>query len=155
MITWKEFPRLDTLEAIKPLLLAADKWAMPGPCSILLQNPSFASDQPLRLYWLGCHMRWDEVTKLASKFSCISQIFSSTFSSQNLASTDLLRLMEFHRTRRNLTMDYLEGDTLVSPDCDYNSGSIARTHQYHIFKWRFLEHMDHTPPGQSLAENFL
>src|SRR5882724_8177272 len=83
MITWKECPRLDTLEAIKPLLLAADKWAMPGPCSILLQNPSFASDQPLRLYWLGCHMRWDEVTKLASKFSCISQIYSSTSWSQS------------------------------------------------------------------------
>jgi len=107
MITAKELPRLDTLEAVEPLLLAADKWAMPGPTSImktLLRKTNiapFASNDPLRLYWLGCRLGWDELRKSASKICSITQIFSSPWS-QRLASTDLLRLLELHRTRRAL-----------------------------------------------------
>jgi len=156
MIMAKELPRLDTLEAIEPLLLAADKWAMPGPCSILkmllVLNPSIASDHPLRLYWLGCHLGWDELTKLASKFSCLSQIFSSPWS-QKLASTDLLRLMKLHWTRRNLTKAYLER---LGSNCPWSkkTGPI-HTKECHSFKWQLSQYVDIIPLGRPLEEKIL
>ena len=161
MVTGKECPQLDTLEVIEPLLLAAEKWDMPGPSSILkllLQHPSIVSEHPLRLYWLGCHLGWDGMTKLASKFSCNSHIYSSHFRSwlQRLASTDLIRLMEFHRNRRNMMRTYLEGGNLVSPDCPRGvHHCVTHTHAYQIFQWRFLEHMELVPPGRCISEDAL
>ena len=161
MVTGKECPQLDTLEVIEPLLLAAAKWGMPGPSSImkifLRHNPSIVSEHPLRFYWLGCHLGWDGVTKLASKLSCNSHIYSPNSRPwlQRLASTDLIRLMEFHRNRRDMMMKYLEGGNLVSPDCPKRMTSLTLTHAYQVFQWQFLEQMESVPPGCRIGEDVL
>ena len=160
MVTGKDCPRLESLEVIEPLLLAAEKWDMPGPSSILkillLQNPTIASTHAIRLYWLGSLLGWDEMMKLASKFSCNSHIYSpnSRLWLQKLASTDLIRLMEFHRNRRNMMQTYLEEGSLVSPDCP-EGHLLTQTHAYQVFQWRFLERMDLVPPGRRISENVL
>ncbi|KAF8507436.1 hypothetical protein JB92DRAFT_2735299 [Gautieria morchelliformis] len=53
IITGRQFPPLDTIEVIEPLALAAEKWQMPGPLSILrvllVRDKRFVNSNPMRL----------------------------------------------------------------------------------------------------------
>ncbi|KAF8503880.1 hypothetical protein JB92DRAFT_2539000, partial [Gautieria morchelliformis] len=108
MITGREIPSLDRLESIEALALAAEKWEMPGPLSIirmlLLRDKSFAVNSPIRLYWLGCRLRLPDLSNLASSYSCTSDIYYNPDLEpvlKALGAEDLLRLIKFHRQRRD------------------------------------------------------
>jgi hypothetical protein len=152
MITGREFPPLDTIENIESLVLAANKWEMPGPLSILkmvlLRDTSFAEKHPIRLYWLGCRLKWVALVQLAAKFSCNYDIYYHNVLDSVLDTLDpgdLLRLVRFHRGRRDRMREYFVGTGLTGTVCTHSA-------QYQDLCAKYLEYMDHNPPGKPLME---
>jgi len=80
IITSQELPSLKTIDELEPLLWAADKWDMPGPLSLfrllLIRDPSFARDHPIRLYKIGAQMEWKDLVSLAVRRSSYDDIFN-------------------------------------------------------------------------------
>ena len=152
MITGRELPPLDAIEAIEPLVLAAYKWEMPGPLSIsrmiLVRDTTFAQNHPIRIYLLGCRLKWAALVNLGAKYSCnydiyYHQVLDSVLESMDPA--DLLRLVRFHRRRLDCMRAYFDGNALAKRLCIYSP-------QYQSLRAKFLEYMDSNPLGKPLGE---
>ena len=151
MITGRELPPLDTIEAIEPLVLAAYKWEMPGPLSILkmtiIMDTTFAQNHPIRLYSLGCRLKWTALVNLGANYSCNDDIYYSQGSSvlDTMDSHDLLRLLIFHRRRRDCMRAYFDGSAWAKTVCIYSP-------QYQNLRDMVLDFMDSNSPGKPLEE---
>ena len=156
MITGREIPPLDTIEAIEPLVLAAYKWEMPGPLSILkmrlIRDTTFAQNHPIRLYSLGCRLKWGALVTLGAKYSCNNDIYYPQLEGRSVSETmdpgDLLRLVRFHRRRRDCMRAYFDGSALAKKVCIYSP-------QYQSLRGKFLEFMDNNYPEKPLGESTL
>ena len=155
MITGREIPPLDAIEAIEPLVLAAYKWEMPGPLSILkirlIRDTTFALKHPIRLYWLGCRLKWAALVTLGAKHSCNYDIYYPHEDRSVLETMDpgyLLRLVRFHRRRRDCMRAYFDGSALEKKVCIYSP-------QYQNLRGKFLEFMDSNSPGKPLGVSAL
>ena len=155
MITGRELPPLDTIEAIEPLVLAAHKWKMSGPLSILkmilVRDTTFAQNNPIRVYSLGCRLKWGALVTSGAKYSCnyhiyYHQVIESVLETMDPA--DLLRLVRFHRRRRDCMRAYFDGNALGKMVCIYSP-------QYQSLRAKFLEFMDNNSPGKPLGESAL
>ena len=151
MITGRELPSLDTIEAIEPLVLAAYKWEMPGPLSILkmtiIMDTTFAQNHPIRIYSLGCRLKWAALVNLGAKYSCNDDIYYSQGRSvlDAMDSDDLLRLVIFHRRRRDCMRAYFDGSAWAKMVCIYSP-------QYQNLRDMVLDFMDSNSAGRPLEE---
>jgi BTB/POZ domain len=159
MITGREFPPLDTIENVESLLLAANKWEMPGPLSILkmvlLRDTSFAEKHPIRLYWLGCRLKWVALVQLAARFSCNDDVYYHQVLDSVLETMDpgdLLRLVRFHRKRRDAMRNYLVGSSFRE-GCFSTRANI--TPNIKALCMVFFEFMDRNPPAKPLMDGAL
>jgi hypothetical protein len=99
--TWESYDEVDRI------LMAAEKWDTPGPIASIraaLTRPEFLSSDPLRLYVIASHFGWKEEAKLAStetlKLDLNDPQYADTLA--RLSSKDLMRLLNFHRKRRDM-----------------------------------------------------
>jgi hypothetical protein len=82
---------------------------------LLLRDKSFAVNSPIRLYWLGCRLRWPDLSNLASSYSRTSDIYYNPDLEpvlKALGAEDLLRLIKFHRQRRDCMRTYFNAGTI-------------------------------------------
>jgi len=128
IITSQELPSLKTIDEIEPLLWAADKWDMPGPLSLfrllLIRDPSFTREYPIRLYKIGAQMDWKDLVSLAVRRSSYDDIFNKPdlipiF--HEMGTHRLLPLVKLHNDRHRqfqtiLDDTFIPGTTISSED---------------------------------------
>ena len=155
MITAQGLPPLDTIDAIEPLVFAAEKWDMPGPLSILRRilrmDLSIVSKDPMSLYLLGCRLKWTDISDLASTYTRNADILYQPELMpvlKALDSEDLLRLMKFHRGRR----DYLQ---VIFDGPEYRRLICMHRSHYFDLRSRCLTFIDQNPPARPPSEAIL
>ena len=105
MSSGKPLPPLDTLEFIKELIHAAEKYDMPGALSILrlaISTPPFLDAYPIQVYGIACQWDWRDVAKAASAKTVGIDLFSldAVHELGSIETPHLTRLVLLHRKRR-------------------------------------------------------
>lgn len=155
-------PRLDSYDMIEVLLFAAEKYDMPGPPSIvraMVATPALLSD-PVRLFVLACRYGWNDVVQMASIQTLSLNIFDDKYlpSLEKLTSKSLLRLLGFHRGRREALRVRLNEPPFIHDGGDSSCSHCGSSVEYHA--WRELKHkmmteMDVRPLGDTIYEGGL
>ncbi|OSX66724.1 hypothetical protein POSPLADRAFT_1166688 [Postia placenta MAD-698-R-SB12] len=155
-------PSLDSYDVIEAILLAAEKYDMPGPMSIvraLIATPPFVAD-PLRLYVVTCRYGWADEARMASQHTLTLSLHEPEHRMQlmKLSPLALLSLFELHRGRREALRRRLDdppfvnagGDTLCS-----NCGNVVDYHTWRELKYAIILEMDVRPLGDTVCNKGL
>jgi len=108
-------PSISTLDVLKRLLKAADKYLLEGMMHSLrriLVSPIFVEKEPLRVYALACMYRYETEAKIASRHCLKTDIVHQAELYEELAmisGRDLLRLIKLHQTRATAILSILNG----------------------------------------------
>ncbi|GBE81318.1 hypothetical protein SCP_0310450 [Sparassis crispa] len=162
MICGLPIPRLDSYEAIEPILHAAEKYDMIGPMSIVravVMTPPLLAD-PLRLYAITCRYGWLDEAKLASQYTLILDLHAPEHRHTllKLGTLALLNLMELHRNRREALRRRLNEPPFVNDNgntlCSH-CGSVVDYHTWRELKYVIILEMDVRPLGDTVCNEGL
>lgn len=106
-------PRWNSVDEFEKVLGLAEKWDTPGPISTMrhsLNSKVFLEKHALRCYAIARHFGWDAEAKAASTQTLVLDLYDPIHTSiiDRMTSKDFLRLVEFHRRRRNLFRQLLD-----------------------------------------------
>lgn len=112
LMTGLPVPRWESLDDIERVLTIAEKWDTPGPISsvrYVFSAKHILERDPLRCYLLARHFGWDAESRLASTYTLALDLHSRVHAPtlDQLASVDLIRLLNLHRRRRDMFRDFL------------------------------------------------
>lgn len=102
-----------SLAELEKVLKLAEKWDTPGPISSLrlsLTAKQFLERHPLQCYAIARHFGWDAEAKICSTHTLVLDLFDASHTPiiNQMTSKDFLRLVEFHRKRRDLFRKLLD-----------------------------------------------
>lgn len=158
MISGLEVPKWACLDVLEDVLEAAQKYDMSGPASTIraiITTPLFL-DQPLRLYALAARSDWEEEAKFASRHTLDLSIHDKQHlpMMDHIPSAYLIRLIEFHRERRDQFQHFILQDSRcfgINKACTncgvpYKNGGLG-----HMAKCMVMS-MDMNPLGSELVD---
>ncbi|KAJ3519946.1 hypothetical protein NM688_g9228 [Phlebia brevispora] len=102
----QELPKLDSLSYIIDLLHAAEKYEMQGVISVMrlaIVSPTLLEKYPIRIYGIACQYGWQDEAKVASSRTIGLNLLSREVLPELalMKGSDLMRLMDLHRRRRD------------------------------------------------------
>jgi len=158
MICGLPIPKLDTYEAIEPILDAAEKYDMPGPLSViraLVMTPALLGD-PLRLYAIACRYGWHEEARAASQCTLVLDLHAPQHRPmlQKLRTDALLNLLELHHGRREALRCRLNDPPFVNDQGDATCSHCGNPVDYHTWrelKYAIILEMDVRPLGDTIC----
>ncbi|THH28623.1 hypothetical protein EUX98_g5567 [Antrodiella citrinella] len=162
LISGLPIPKLDSYDAVEPILYAAEKYDMPGPPSIirvLLSTSPFLSD-PLRLYSLCCRYGWNPEAQSASTLTLTLNLHTPAHRPTLLKLTTpaLLNLVELHHARRDSLRTRLNEPPFVNDtgeaSCSH-CGMVVKYHTWRELKYAIVSEMDARPMGDTVLEKGL
>ena len=151
-------PRLNSYDAIEPILHAAEKYDMAGPMSVIraiLATPPLLSD-PLRLYAVACRYGWEDEALMASRETLTLNLHAPEHrpTLQKLGTDALLALFALHRTRRETLRRRLDDPPFVNDSGETscsNCGSVVDYHTWRELKYVIIMEMDARPLGDTVC----
>ncbi|RDB18928.1 hypothetical protein Hypma_014379 [Hypsizygus marmoreus] len=159
LISGLETPKWESFDELEAVISLAEKWDAPGPLSIIrsaITAPVFLTE-PLRLYVLATRFGWDEEARLASTYTLTLALYDETHASQlqRLSPKDLMRLLGFHRRRRDDFKTFIDRDERFNAgnamDCFCSGcGEKIDNHTWRELKGRMFYEMDQRPLGDTL-----
>ncbi|KZS99754.1 uncharacterized protein LAESUDRAFT_732904 [Laetiporus sulphureus 93-53] len=158
MISGLPIPAFESYAVVEPLLLAAEKYDMPGPMSIvraLVMTPSFLAE-PLRLYAMACRYGWHDEARVASQKTLTIDLHAPEHRPTllKLRTPALLSLIELHHARREALRQRLNDPPFVNDDTDTfcsNCGEIVEYHTWRELKYVIILEMDVRPIGDTIC----
>ncbi|KAF8523739.1 hypothetical protein BU17DRAFT_63673 [Hysterangium stoloniferum] len=162
MISGMEIPPLDNFSDLEKVLLAAKKWEMPGPPSIIhrMVIPPVLLDDPVRFYALACRTGWNDAIAVAAAHTLdVDLQHEETLPIlRKMESNDVLKLIDLRTRRRDAILDFflaypISGCLSHLPHLDRPSAS---DHELSIqWQWKALIFtafiaMDRHPSGKTL-----
>jgi hypothetical protein len=162
LINAMEIPNLSSLDRIESLLHALEKYGTPGPMSIVRQLiilPIFLDAQPIRVYALCSRYGWLEQAGVASTstlaFDLLSVPASPTTSYlDRVDPKDLLRLLRFHRSRRDAFELLLEDLNIFSgSSIPYIApcGHVSDDTSWKTLKLFMVRELERKPNAETIA----
>ena len=159
------FPDIPDVDTAENVLIAADKYDMPGPVSLvrkLIMHPPLITTSPLRVYSLACQWQWEEETRIASTHTLTVDLCSDDCINQlqhcGMSSRDLAKLMVLHRKRRDIIRERLNDSRLFGanarPRCTQCHFELTHT-GWREFKNTVIADLEANPFGESWSTNDL
>jgi hypothetical protein len=167
MISGMEMPKWESVDELQCVLEAADKYEMAGPIATIryiLTSPRFLSEEPLRLYAIATRFDWHEEVKLAAERTLTLSICDAKHTPllEQIPSKPLLKLLEFHRKRRDEFRRLINDPARFStgnPDpkhCEtVNCGLLVDNSPWRCLKSVMIFEMDMRPLGDTLLGTIL
>jgi len=128
LISGLELQAMDSLVCAEKVLLAAEKYDMPGPTSVvrLAVNGHIFQDKPLLGYALATHMGWMEEAKRASKLSLQLWIHDPSHERvlTKVSSPYLVKLYNLHGQRKHYFRRFIDTAPVLRK---YNSSALKCT----------------------------
>ncbi|KAG5652000.1 hypothetical protein H0H81_006652 [Sphagnurus paluster] len=159
MLCGLETPRWASFDEIDAVITLAEKWDAPGPISVIrsaIMAPHLLQDS-LRLFILASHFGWEEEAKIASTYTLTLSIYDEQHMEQleRLSTKDLMRLLAFHRRRRDDFRTFLDSDEPFNAGNATNHfcsgcGEKVDNHTWRELKARMFYEMDQRPLGDTL-----
>ncbi|KAL6310216.1 hypothetical protein BKA93DRAFT_953 [Sparassis latifolia] len=157
MISAMESPALHSIDLVESILLAAEKYDMPGPVSIIriALSSSFLEASPVRLYGIAYRRGWMREAKLASSRTLTLNLCDPVVAAELSAvdSTAVVQLILLHRRRKDVLKAFLDdaanfaaNRTTVCMNC----GSHVGNGQWLALKYSWVARMDYKPFGVAL-----
>ncbi|KAF5378098.1 hypothetical protein D9615_007501 [Tricholomella constricta] len=160
LLSGLETPKWESFDEIEAVASLAEKWNAPGPISVIrsaITAPHLLLES-IRLYAIATHFGWEEEAKLASTFTLTLSLYDERHVDQlqRLTTKDLMKLLAFHRRRRD------EFRALVDSDETFNAGNATNhfcsgcgekvdNHTWRELKARMFYEMDQRPMGDTLS----
>ncbi|KAF7968593.1 hypothetical protein HWV62_35344 [Athelia sp. TMB] len=160
MISGQAVEKWTSLDEMKDVLDAAQKYDMPGPLSIIRSTvaspPSYITlADPLRLYIIAAQHDWEEEARAASVHTLEVCLYDKTLESvlHQVPSAYLLKLFRLHRVRRDKFREYIERDNRrFGLDICVSCRAGNQLTPLEQIANRFVMEMDQKPGGNFLAE---
>ncbi|KAF8057414.1 hypothetical protein FPV67DRAFT_1527340 [Lyophyllum atratum] len=160
LISGMETPRWESFDEIDAVLSLAEKWDAQGPISVIrsaITAPRFLAE-PLRLYVTAVRFGWDQEARLASTYTLTLSLYEEQYRAQleRLPAKDLMKLLDFHRRRRDEFRALIDGDepfdggnstNYLCPGC----GEKVDNYTWRELKARMFYEMDQRPMGDTLG----
>lgn len=121
-----EVPALRPIDFCEDVLLAAEKYEMPGPISIvrIALSSSLLDAPPLRVYAIATRRGWNDEATAASARTLEMDLFDPELEAEltRIDASFLMKLLQLHHSRRQLLQKALD-DTVI---CSKNSTKESR-----------------------------
>lgn len=152
----KKWESLDEMEAV---LIAAQKYDMPGPLHAIRSAVStpllIFLEQPLKLYAIAARYQWEEEAQIASAYTLRLYIHDEEHTSVlgQVPSPYLLRLLRLHRSRRDKFKKYILRDNRCFgiDVCTYCRSNRVQSSLEQLAQ-QFIWEMDQRPAGGVLMD---
>jgi hypothetical protein len=160
MIGGLTVPRWGSIDELEDVLVAAEKYDMPGPVAtirLIITTPAFLS-QPLKLYAIAARYGWEDEAKAASKGTLSLSIYDEEHSDvlERIPTSYLLRLFRLHRGRRDefQRLVSLSNGNLGIPRCNNCGGNHQHGGLKGIasFAKTMVSKIDQQPAGDELLD---
>jgi hypothetical protein len=156
MIGGLEFPKWESFDELESLWAAAEKYDMPGPLAVIrtvITTPPIL-DEPLRLYALATRYGWEDVAKLASKYTLGLSILDDKFAPvlERVPTSYILRLFRLRQRRRDNFRELIERNTFGIESSCGGCGHEVRYEAFSNLIKSMVLSMDHRPDGKELLD---
>ncbi|KZT06897.1 uncharacterized protein LAESUDRAFT_141611 [Laetiporus sulphureus 93-53] len=158
MVSGMELPEMGSLDVVESILLAAEKYDMPGPVSIIRSTIAhhLTDANALRIYRLACSRFWKKEAQLASSYTLTLDLCSPAAMAEvsRMDGPAIAKLFLLHRRRRDALKDALDDPAYFSAN-DFPICDACERHLDHVqwisLKYAWLSRSEEAPFGRTTS----